>query len=287
MALYRLFTYVSLIAVFCLGCTAKEKKIQLAENSRYDLLNPFIIKLPEGLAEISGLAYYSKDTSVFAIEDENGFLYKISLTTNAIMKWKFDKRRDFEDVVLRDSIFYILISNGDIETLQFGSGDSMITNKFIFPDAGKKKNEFESMYFDDSLKQLVLLCKDCVDDKKKNISAWGFNIDKSLYSSSPVLSIDVQPMSKELDQKKIKLKPSAATINPVTNELYILEAINNLLIVTDRNGMFKEIFTLPPSIYKQPEGIAFTPAGDLIISNEWGETGLANILVIKNKKKVL
>jgi SdiA-regulated len=286
MAFYRFFTYAFLIAGLFLGCTDKEKKIQLADNSRYDLLNPFVIKLPEGLAEISGLVYYPKDTSVFAIEDENGFLYKISLTTNAIMKWKFDKRHDFEDVVLRDSVFYILISNGDIETLQFGSGDSMLTNKFIFPDAGKKKNEFESMYFDDSLKQLILLCKDCADDKKRNISAWGFNIDNGLYSSS-VLSVDVQPISKELDQKKIKLKPSAATINPVTNELYILEAINNLLIVTDRNGRFKEIFTLPPAIYKQPEGIAFTPAGDMIISNEWHETGLANILIIKNKRKDL
>jgi len=286
MAFYRYFMYAIVIVTLFLGCTAKEKKYQLAENSRYDLLNPFVIKLPERLAEISGLAYYPKDTSVFAIEDENGFLYKISLTTNAITKWKFDKRHDFEDVVLHDSIFYILISNGDIEVLQFGNGDKMLTNKFTFPDAGKKKNEFESMYFDDSLKQLVLLCKDCADDKKKNISAWGFNIGSGLYSSV-VFSINVQPITQKLGQQKLRLKPTAAAINPATNELYILEAINHLLIVTDRNGKFKEVFILPPAIYKQPEGIAFTPAGDLIISNEWHETGLANILIIKNKKKVL
>lgn len=278
--------YAIVIVTLFLGCTVNEKEYQQASNSRYDLLNPFVIKLPERLAEISGLAYYPKDTSVFAIEDENGFLYKISLTTNAITKWKFDKRHDFEDVVLHDSIFYILISNGDIETLQFGNRDSVMTKKFNFPDSGKKKNEFESLYYDDSLRQLVLLCKDCAEDKKKNISAWGFNINNGLYSSS-VLNVDVQPISKELEQKKIKLKPSAAAINPVTNELYILEAINKLLIVTDRAGKFKEVFLLPPAIYKQVEGIAFTPAGDMIISNEWHENGLANILILKNKWKGL
>ena len=59
--------------------------------------------------------------------------------------------------------FYVLISNGDIESLQFTTGDSVITNKYIFPDANKKKNEFESLYYDDSLQQLVILCKDCED----------------------------------------------------------------------------------------------------------------------------
>src|SRR6476646_2868851 len=36
----------------------------------YDLSKPFIIKLPPMLDEISGLSYYAKDKSVFAIVDE-------------------------------------------------------------------------------------------------------------------------------------------------------------------------------------------------------------------------
>lgn len=286
MAFYRHFMVTIVIVTLFLGCTGNEKAHPLVNNSRYDLLNPIVIKLPERLSEISGLAYYSADTSVFAIEDENGFLYKISLTSNDIKQWRFDKRRDFEDLVLRDSIFYILVSNGDIESVQFGKGDSMILNKFSFPDDGKKANEFESLYFDDSLNQLVLLCKDCPDDDKKNISAWGFNMDSALFTAS-VLNIEVQPIIRKIEQKKLKLKPAAAAINPATNEVYILEAINSLLIVTDRKGNFKEIFLLPPAIYKQPEGIAFTPEGDMIISNEWHETGLPNLLILKNKRKGL
>ena len=68
---------------------------------------------------------------------------------------------------------------------------------------------------------------------------------------------------------------------------YSFRVSNNLLIVTDRQGKFKEAYPLDPAVYKQPEGITFTPTGDMIISNEWHETGLATILVIKNKKKGL
>lgn len=286
MAFCRPFTFAILITVLLLSCTINERKYKPVADFRYDLLNPFVIKLPDRLAEISGLSYYPNDTSVFAIEDENAFLYKISLTTNEIKRWKFDKRHDFEDVVLHDSVFYILISNGDVETVRFGKGDSIITGKFIFPQQGKKSNEFESLYFDDSLQQMTLLCKDCADDNKKTISAWSLDIKNGIYTPS-VIKIDVRPISQELDQKKIKLKPSAAALNPATGELYMLEAINNLLIITDRMGRFKKIYKLPAALYKQAEGIAFTPVGDMIISNEWHETGLANILILKNKRKGL
>jgi uncharacterized protein YjiK len=283
----RHFVYVFFIAILFFSCGSAAKEQQPDKNQQYDLSNPYIIKLPEALAEISGIAYYAKDSSVFAIEDEGGILFKIKLTQNGeIKKWRFDKKYDFEDLILKDSVFYVLISNGDIETIRFDANDSIITSTFEFPDASKKTNEFESLYFDDSLHQLVLLCKDCEDDSKKQISAWGYKIDSSFYTPS-VLTINVQPVDEKLGEKKMKIKPSATAINPVTNDLYILSSINHLLIVTGRDGTFKDVFQLNPAIYKQAEGIAFTPAGDMIISNESHETGLANILIIKNKKKGL
>jgi len=50
-----------------------------------------IVKLPDDLAEISGIIYYPKDTSVFAIKDEDGILYKIYFKwKDVITKWRFD-----------------------------------------------------------------------------------------------------------------------------------------------------------------------------------------------------
>jgi uncharacterized protein YjiK len=268
------------------ACNINKKKLQSSGNARYDLLKPVTIKLPETLAEISGIVYYPKDTAVFAIEDEEGILFKIPFNNGEIKNWRFDKKHDFEDLVLLDSVFYVLISNGDIETIRFGKSDSIITNKFKFPGSDKKVNEFESLYYDTNLQQLILLCKNCEDDSKKTVSAWGYNINTQLYTPS-VLTIDVEAVTQKIGEQKMKLKPSATALNPVTNELYILSSINHLLIVAGKDGKIKEVFQLDPGIYKQSEGIAFTPDGDMIISNESHETGLANLLIIKNKKKGL
>src|SRR5690349_18248067 len=62
----------------------------------YDLDNPQIIYLPTALNEISGLWYYPKDSSLFAIVDEVGFLYKIfPKRPDEIMRWKFAGLDDY------------------------------------------------------------------------------------------------------------------------------------------------------------------------------------------------
>ena len=93
--------------------------------------------------------FLAKDSSVFAISDESGNLYKIHLNKNFLpTQWKFDKQHDFEDIFLHDSFFYILESNGNIETLNFSpKGDTIYNRKSIFPAKGKKKNDFESVYY--------------------------------------------------------------------------------------------------------------------------------------------
>src|SRR6476620_3467463 len=108
------------ISVFLNTSCNLSKKEKFPDSDMYALSSPKVLELPEELDEISGIAYYPKDTSVFAIIDEDGILYKIPLKNpHAVREWKFDKKRDFEDVVLIDSIFYVLVSNGDVESIRF------------------------------------------------------------------------------------------------------------------------------------------------------------------------
>ncbi len=279
--------HLAIILIFILigyqSCDIQKKSKPLPTPSQYDLNKPEVFSLPDGLKEISGIAYYPKDSSVFAIIDEEGIFFKIYLNGSGTIKnWKFEKGRDFEDVVMHDSIFYVLVSNGDIETLKF-KGDSIIKNKSDLAGAGKKTNEFESLYYDDSL-GLVLICKECEDDKKKVVTAWGYTPDSLSYNPG-LFSLDVAQIAEKRGDKKLHFKPSAAAINPVSNELYIVSSINKLLVIADREGNVKEIYPLDPKIFKQPEGITFTPSGDLLISNEAAESGNANILIFKAKKK--
>ena len=269
------------------GCASNKNKVAFP-CKEYDLNKPLVLKLGDALSEISGISFYPKDSSIFAISDDNGSLYKISLSKNIFTsQWKFDKPHDYEDVVLHDSTFYILVSNGNIDAINFSAkGDTIFRRKIKFPKADIKKNEFESLYYDEQYNGLIMICKNCEADKKSFVSAWNFNPETDTYLPAD-FSIDARSVAKKMGEEKIKLKPSAATINPLTGDVWVLASSNQLLVVTDRKGNIKEACTLDPLIYRQPEGIAFTPWGDLLISNEAGDKyGTSTLLILKPRKKI-
>ncbi len=268
------------------GCSSNKNKVTFP-CKEYDLTQPKILKLGDALAEISGISFYAKDSSVFAISDDKGNLYKIGLNKKFLTeKWKFDKTRDFEEVQLYDNTFYVLQSNGNIVTINFSKeGDTIFNRTSKFPGDNKKKNEFESIYYDDLYRGLIMICKDCEDDKKSSVSAWTFDPSNDSYTPSQ-FSINVKTIAQKLGVGKLKLKPSAAAVNPLTKDVWILASVNQLLIVTDRKGNTKDVYTLDPVIFTQPEGIAFTPGGDLLISNEAGDKyATATLLIFKPKKR--
>ena len=288
MSLFRNAYLPAAFLMICItqyGCKFFGKKDRYADSEMYNYSSPTVIKLPEAVDEISGIAYYPKDTSVFAIVDEDGMLFKIPIMhPTATRQWRFDKKRDYEDIVLKDSIFYVLVSNGDIVTINF-KGDSITTEKSDFSSKSKKANEFESLYYNNDLGKLIMVCKECEDDTKKTFTLFSFGLSDSSDSYNPYMTIDAVPIAKKMGQEKMHVKASAAAINPVTEDLYILSAVNEIMIVLSKKGELREVYKLDPGIYKQPEGLAFTPQGDMIISNEFAEVGFATLLVLKNKLK--
>lgn len=264
------------------GCGPSSKNANIPSPPSYKLGEPEKINLPKGLNDISGLYFYPKDTSVFAVVDNDGTLFKIHLHPKVIIeKWRFDKKHDFEDIVLHEGIFYLLLSNGNIEKLKY-EGGNFKKSKSFYPDTINNMNDFESMYYDDSLKKMMVVCKKCSGETTSEVPSWEYSMDSGTYQKSS-FKINVAPLSKKLGDVEFKFKPSAIAINPITNELFILSSVNKLLVVANRNGTAKDVYRLDPGIYKDPEGITFTTNGDMIISNEARGNQSSNILILKRK----
>jgi hypothetical protein len=281
--LYR-YLMLFLIGFFFLLNTrcSDNGRAQFESPEGYDFSKPWLLKLPIELDEISGIVYYPKDTSVFAINDEFGWLYKIHLLGRQdIRKWKFSDGGDYEDLVMIDTVFYALQSNGNIESFTFGDSNTVKRADAQFPDKG---NEFEILYYDSVVHKLSLICKDCDADKKKSLTRYFFDPFSRVYDDT-TRSIDVNKIAIMMGEKGLKFKPSAAAIHPVTGELFIISAVNDLLVIADEQGNPKISFEIDGKLFKQPEGIAFTPEGDLIISNEAADQGVANILLFRYHKK--
>ncbi len=271
------------LAFASIHCHTKAEKLDLKSPDGYNMRAASQFKLPLELDEISGVAYYPADSSIFAINDEKGWLYKIKKGVG-IKTWKFFNGADFEDVVLLDSIFYVLQSNGNIIRLSFSAQNTLAVQQYYFDQSGESKNEFEILYYDSTKQKLILICKDCELDKKKSLTTFSFDPFTGKYAGS-AFTINVKEIAAAIGEEKIRFKPSAASINPRNGLLYIISAINKLLVVTDVNGNFKNVYKIDPAIFKQPEGITFTPSGGMIISNEAADVGVADILYFSYNKK--
>jgi len=272
-----------LLAIVSLNCQNAKNEVAVMGPDGYDMKAAVQIKLPLELDEISGVAYYPVDSSIFAINDEKGWLYKIK-KGRQIQRWKFSQGADFEDVVLLDSIFYVLQSNGNIMRLSFGPENTVAVQQYYYSQSGESKNEFEILYYDSVKRKLILICKDCETDKKKSLTTFSFDPFAGAYSDSS-FSINVTDIASSVGEKKLRFKPSAASINPKNGLLYIISAINKMLVVADANGRIKNVYKIDESIFKQPEGITFTPKGGMIISNEAADVGVADILYFSYNKK--
>jgi hypothetical protein len=60
----------------------------------------------------------------------------------------------------------------------------------------------------------------------------------------------------------------------------MLSSVNNLIVIMDQNWNVKAEYKLDPSLFRQPEGIAFSNNGDMYISNE-AAGGTANVLLFR------
>ena len=265
---------------FAIGCKNKSSDTTYPSPEGYNINKPIVTKLPPMLDEISGISFYPKDKSLFAIHDERGWLYKIYLGNKLkVDKWKYSTGADFEDVAMVDSMFFAIKSNGNIVAFRFARPDSPLVKTFHLPEKGKK--EFETLYYDSSRQELLMICKDCESDEKNLTSAYAFDYKQMKYLDSPVFVIDAKHIEKKLGDKMPKFKPSAAAINPRTGELFIISSVNKILVVVENTGKVKDVFQLDPILFKQPEGLTFTPEGDLLISNESAGVGPATILLFK------
>ena len=257
------------------SCSQEKNKVENPEG--YNFSTGYQYTLPALLNEISGLSWFSKDSSVFAINDEKGFLFKIHFTNPVkIERWKFGNGADYEDIVLLDSSFYVLKSKGSIERFKFNEGDSISVEPFPIPAQGK--NEFETLYYDDSLHRIIVTCKNCEQDNKAQLTSFGFNPATNTFDTSIIINTE---KIKDLAGEDKRLKPSAAAIHPVTGELFLIASVNKLLVVFNKDHTIKAAYHLDPKTFKQPEGMTFTPKGDLLISNESANSGSPDILIFK------
>lgn len=275
----RHYLLVALLFSSCDYYNNSDKKYESPKG--YNLTQPTRFRVRQSMQEISGIVLAPDEHHILAINDEQGRIFSIDVTGNVpYPNWKFDKSGDYEDLATDGKNWMVLKSNGHLYQVTGLYSDSTDAISYKLPTEGKK--EFETLYYDPRNDGMVMVCKECKDDKGTGFNtAYRFDMKTMAFDEDPFYRVNIADIEKLTAEKMTLFKPSAAAIHPIEKRLYILSAVNRLLVITDLDGKVLEAYNLKHSIFKQPEGISFALNGDMYISNESADESSANILKFK------
>jgi hypothetical protein len=206
---------------------------------------------------------------MLANNDESGKIFSLNPSNKKDFTYpsiEFGAADDYEDIVKVDSMIYLLVSTGKIIEVKGYNTDSVQAK--VVAELPGKENEFESLYYDKDIHSLIMLCKKCNREKDQFRSAYKFSLDTYILTDTPYYRIDIGLLRQISGDNRQDFQPSAAAINPVHDKVYIVSSIGKILVVTDKKGTVQYTFPLSSITFPQPEGITFSPDGDMFISNE-------------------
>ena len=248
--------------------------------------------LPYVLEEISGMAW--KDGNVLAVDDETGKVFEYSFDQRDIIhSIEFYKPSDFEGVEIVGNDIYILRSDGDLFKVDYTSSKESRGWK-IENDLGDK-NDTEGLGYDPEENKLLIACKEkpeLDDEDIEGRAIYGFDLTTNTLDEEPMFTVSPQKLQvfweskREFDYNKerIKFKPSAIAFHPITKEYYILSSVGKMMVIVSKSGEIQATYPISPIVLGQPEGLAFSPNGDMYISSEGdGDRGYILKFVMKTK----
>ena len=227
--------------------------------------------LPSELKEVSGIAYL--DNSRFAcVQDEVGTIFIYNLSSKKIeKKIPFGEPGDYEDIAVQGNTAYVVRADGTLFQVDLNAGGGVV-QKFDTPLSVLQN--IEGLCFDKQNNRLLMAVKDGGATNKGFKAIYGFDLAKKTLLKEPVYKID---MAGESGSKEIS--PSAITIHPQSGDLYITDGPKAKLLIMSNTGQVKKLHKLGKA-FEQPEGITFSPQGELYISNE-GNKAAGNIMQVE------
>lgn len=234
--------------------------------------------LPDVLKEISGLAYI--DAERFAcVQDEDGIVFIYNTREKRIEKEiPFAGPGDYEGITVKNNTAYVVRADGVLYEVNLrGEGETAKTYKTPLTI----EHNVEGLCYDVGNDRLLMAIKNNEPGNLAYKGVYAFDLSRNSFIEKPVYKIDLESeaMSTSSGKKNRGVMPSAIAINPVTKELFITDGPKSNLMMLDNSGNVKRVWQLGKE-FAQPEGLTFSPKGDIYISNE-GTKRPGNILQVK------
>ncbi|QMU29344.1 SdiA-regulated domain-containing protein [Adhaeribacter radiodurans] len=237
--------------------------------------------MPAILKEVSGIAYLGPDRFA-CVQDEAGIIFIYNTATSSIEKQiTFGGSGDYEGITITGKSAYVVSSDGKLYEIEDLEQDE--PNVKTYATSLTAEQNVEGLCYDKKQNRLLLAIKGAEVNDPDNKGIYAFDLQSKKLNSEPVYKINLRdPVFARLSSKKTNaiMQPSEINVHPVTGDIYVTEATKPKLLILDNSGEIKNLLILNSSEFSQPEGLTFSPTGDLFISNE-GKKEAGNILKVE------
>lgn len=264
------------------GWSAKDLAAMMPPDEPYDLLRPDSSwALPALLREVSGIAMAGPH-SVYCVQDELGAVFEYDLQTDAITRvLRFTDVGDFEGVAAHGDRITVLRSDGKLFTLDRKSGALLRERQLAVPSLN-----YEGLFAlpDGSL---LLASKEAPvvghGDLRPIHLVKGDAVSVYRELNTSDVSATFAKQWPALAKGPVRFSPSAVAVHLHTGQLFVLSADERLLAIY--GDSLQRVIPLPAADFYKPEGLAFLPNGDLLISSEGDKKGLVPASILRFKWK--
>ncbi len=257
----------------------KKKANKAAISSGVQVLDNWA--MPAILKEVSGIAYLAPNRFA-CVQDEAGIVFIYNTATAKIEKQvPFAGSGDYEGIAIAGKTAYVISSNGKL--YEIANLERTSPEVKTYTTSLTVEQNVEGLSYDQKQNRLLVAIKGAEAGGSDYKGIYAFDLQSKKLNPEPVYKINLlDPTFAELNTKKENavMQPSEINVHPVTGDIYVTEATKPKLLILDGSGKIKTLLILSPSEFAQPEGLTFSPSGDLYISNE-GKKEAGNILRVK------
>lgn len=228
-------------------------------------------EMPAALREISGISYIDQER-VACIQDEAGIIFIFNMSTAAVeAEIPFGPPGDYEAIAVVGNDAYVSMADGRIiEVLEYRSGRPIVKE---YGTHLTVRQNVEGLCYDRKNKRLLVAIKGREEGSDNFKGIYAFDLAAKQMAVKPVFKLDLtDPIFRRGTAKRTHtaFQPSEIQIHPLNGDIYITDAIRAQVLILDSEGAIKMLNQLDRLTIAKPEGIMFTPSGDLYIASEGG-----------------
>lgn len=225
-------------------------------------------EMPGDLAELSGLAL-TGEGRLFGHGDEVGHLAEIDYRRGVLVKefglGSQTAAADFEGLAIADGRFFVITSKGKIYETREGQARERV--RYVIHDTRLGKEcEVEGLAYDPTIPALLVACKNARGKEFEGqvvIYRWPLPGAEGMPS---LLRIPVDSLVRGTEYKTFH--PSGIERHPGTGNYVVIAAEERLIAELTPEGVVRWVRPLPKESHGQPEGVALTKDGILLIGDE-------------------